>query len=315
MMPGLSGYDVCRRIRADPATALLPVVLVTSLDPHQERVKGIEAGADDFLSKPIHQAELLARVRSLLRIKALQDEVRRQADQLREWNATLEARVQAATAENARLARLRQFFSAPVADAIVSAGEASLLSPHRREICCVFNDMRGFTAFTDAAEPEEVIALLAEFHAAMGPLVAEHEGTVPHFTGDGMLIFFNDPIEVPDACPRAARMALAMQARFAPLSERWRRLGHDLKLGIGIARGYATLGALGYEGRFDYTAIGGVVNVAARLCGEAAGGEILVDRRARAGLDDAFALEPVEPLALKGYEKPVPAFRLLAGPG
>ena len=315
MMPGLSGYDVCRRIRADPATALLPVVLVTSLDPHQERVKGIEAGADDFLSKPIHQAELLARVRSLLRIKALQDEVRRQADQLREWNATLEERVQAATAENARLARLRQFFSAPVADAIVSAGEASLLAPHRREICCVFNDMRGFTAFTDAAEPEEVIALLAEFHAAMGPLVAEHEGTVPHFTGDGMLIFFNDPIEVPDACPRAARMALAMQARFAPLSERWRRLGHDLKLGIGIARGYATLGALGYEGRFDYTAIGGVVNVAARLCGEAAGGEILVDRRARAGLDDAFALEPVEPLALKGYDRPVPAFRLVAGPG
>ena len=270
MMPGLSGYDVCRRIRAEPATALLPVVLVTSLDPHQERVKGIEAGADDFLSKPIHQAELLARVRSLLRIKALQDEVRRQADQLREWNATLEERVRAATAENARLARLRQFFSAPVADAIVSAGEASLLAPHRREICCVFNDMRGFTAFTDAAEPEEVIALLAEFHAAMGPLVAEHEGTVPHFTGDGMLIFFNDPIEVPDACPRAARMALAMQDRFAPLSERWRRLGHDLKLGIGIARGYATLGALGYEGRFDYTAIGGVVNVAARLCGEAA---------------------------------------------
>ncbi len=315
MMPGLSGYDVCRRIRAEPATALLPVVLVTSLDPHQERVKGIEAGADDFLSKPIHQAELLARVRSLLRIKALQDEVRRQADQLREWNATLEERVQAATAENARLARLRQFFSAPVADAIVSAGEASLLAPHRREICCVFNDMRGFTAFTDAAEPEEVIALLAEFHAAMGPLVAEHEGTVPHFTGDGMLIFFNDPIEVPDACPRAARMALAMQARFAPLSERWRRLGHDLKLGIGIARGYATLGALGYEGRFDYTAIGGVVNVAARLCGEAAGGEILVDRRARAGLDDAFALEPVEPLALKGYDRPVPAFRLVAGPG
>ena len=315
MMPGLSGYDVCRRIRADPATALLPVVLVTSLDPHQERVKGIEAGADDFLSKPIHQAELLARVRSLLRIKALQDEVRRQADQLREWNATLEERVQAATAENARLARLRQFFSAPVADAIVSAGEASLLAPHRREICCVFNDMRGFTAFTDSAEPEEVIALLSEFHAAMGPLVAEHEGTVPHFTGDGMLIFFNDPIEVPDACPRAARMALAMQARFAPLSERWRKLGHDLKLGIGIARGYATLGALGYEGRFDYTAIGGVVNVAARLCGEAAGGEILVDRRARAGLDEAFALEPVEPLALKGYDKPVPAFRLVAGPG
>lgn len=314
MMPGLSGYDVCRRIRADPATALLPVVLVTSLDPHEERVKGIEAGADDFLQKPIHQAELLARVRSLLRIKALQDEVRRQSDELREWNATLEARVQSAVAEIASLNRLRQFFSAPVADAIVSAGEASLLAPHRREVCCVFIDLRGFTAFTDSAEPEEVMAVISEFNATMGPLVAAHEGTVPHFTGDGMLIFFNDPIEIPDPCPRAARMALAMQARFVPLSERWRKLGHDLRLGIGIARGYATLGAMGYEGRWDYTAIGSVVNLAARLCGEAAGGRILVDRRARAGLDDGFALEPVEPLALKGYEKPVPAFRLVAGP-
>lgn len=220
MMPGLSGYDVCRRIRADPATALLPVVLVTSLDPHEERVKGIEAGADDFLQKPIHQAELLARVRSLLRIKALQDEVRRQSDELREWNATLEARVQSAVAEIASLNRLRQFFSAPVADAIVSAGEASLLAPHRREVCCVFIDLRGFTAFTDSAEPEEVMAVISEFNATMGPLVAAHEGTVPHFTGDGMLIFFNDPIEIPDPCPRAARMALAMQARFVPLSER-----------------------------------------------------------------------------------------------
>jgi class 3 adenylate cyclase/CheY-like chemotaxis protein len=310
MMPGISGYEVCRRLRADPQTALLPVVLVTSLDPHQERVKGIDAGADDFLSKPIHQPELLARVRSLLRVKALQDEVRRQADELREWNATLESRVKAAVAEIASLGRLRQFFSAPVADAIVSAGEASLLAPHRREVCCVFIDLRGFTSFTDNAEPEEVIALLGEFHAAMGELITEHEGTVPHFTGDGILIFFNDPMPVPDMCERAGRMALAMQARFLPLGERWRALGHELALGIGIARGYATLGAMGYTGRFDYTAIGGVVNLAARLCSEAAGGQILVDRRARAGMGDGFAVEPVAPLVLKGFDKPVPAFVL-----
>lgn len=310
MMPGLSGYDVCRRIRTNPETALLPVVLVTSLDPHQERVKGIEAGADDFLSKPIHQPELFARVRSLLRIKALQDEVARQAATLREWNATLESRVQASVEEIASLGRLKQFFSAPVADAIVSAGERSLLAPHRRDVCCVFIDLRGFTAFTDSAEPEEVIALLAEFHGAMGALIAEHEGTVPHFTGDGILIFFNDPIPMPDMCPRAARMALAMQERFAPLGARWRKMGHELALGIGIARGYATLGAMGYEGRFDYTVIGGVVNLAARLCSEAAGGQILVDRRARAGLDEGFAFETIEPLALKGFDKPVPAFRL-----
>ena len=310
MMPGISGYEVCRRIRADPATALLPVVLVTSLDPREERVKGIEAGADDFLPKPIQQAELLARVRSLLRIKTLQDEVARQAASLRDWNATLESRVEAASAEIARLGRLRQFFSAPVADAIVSAGEASLLAPHRREVCCVFIDLRGFTAFTDSAEPEEVIAMLAEFHAAMGPPIAAHGGTVPHFTGDGMLIFFNDPIPMPDMGARAARMALEMQARFAPLRETWRGLGHELGLGIGIARGYATLGAMGYEGRFDYTVIGGVVNLAARLCGEARGGQILVDRRAHAGLEPEFAFEAVEPLMLKGYDKPVAAFLL-----
>ncbi|MEO8485345.1 MAG: response regulator [Betaproteobacteria bacterium] len=310
MMPGISGYDVCRRIRADPDTALLPVVLVTSLDPHEERIKGIEAGADDFLSKPIHQAELLARVRSLLRVKALQDEVRRQSVALREWNATLESRVQAAVAEIASLARLRQFFSGPVADAIMSAGEASLLAPHRRDVCCVFIDLRGFTAFTDSAEPEEVIAVLAEFHAAMGELITAHEGTVPHFTGDGILIFFNDPIQVADACPRAARMALAMQERFVPLHRRWRTLGHELGLGIGIALGYATLGAMGYAGRFDYTAIGGVVNLAARLCSEAAGGQILIDRRAHAGLAGDYAVEPVPALVLKGYDKPVAAFRL-----
>ena len=312
MMPGLSGYDVCRRIRADPATALVPVVLVTSLDPHAERLKGIEAGADDFVQKPFNQAELLARVRSLLRIKALQDEVSRQAAELKLWNTTLEARVQAALAEIEGLGRLKRFFSAPVAEAIVSSGDASLLAPHRREICVVFTDLRGFTAFTDTAEPEEVMAVLTEFHGAMGALIDEHEGTVPHFAGDGILIFFNDPIPVPDASARAARMALAMQAAFVPLRDRWQKLGHDLDLGIGIARGFATLGAVGYEGRVDYSAIGSVVNLAARLCGEARGGQTLLDRRARAELPDGFGFEPLAPLSLKGFDRPVPAFLLIA---
>ena len=315
MMPGLSGYDVCRRIRADPATALLPVVLVTSLDPHAERLKGIEAGADDFVQKPFNQAELLARVRSLLRIKSLQDEVARQAEELKQWNATLEARVQASLAQIESLGRLKRFFSAPVADAIVSSGESSLLAPHRREICCVFTDLRGFTAFTDTAEPEEVMAVLTEFHGAMGALIDQHEGTVPHFAGDGILIFFNDPIPVPDACSRAARMALAMQQAFLPLRERWRKLGHELDLGIGIARGFATLGAVGYEGRVDYSAIGSVVNLAARLCGEAQGGQTLLDRRARAGLPDGFAVDAIPPFTLKGFDKPVPAFLLIGESG
>jgi DNA-binding response OmpR family regulator len=294
MMPGLSGYDVLRRLRADPATALLPVVLVTSLDPHEERVRGIEAGADDFLQKPIHQPELMARVRSLLRIKSLQDEVKRQAAELAQWNAKLEARVQACVAEIEGLARLKRFFSAPVAQAIVSEGEAALLAPHRRDICAAFLDLRGFTAFTDRAEPEEVMGVLADF------------------AGDGVLVFFGDPLPSEDPCGDAARMALEMQEAFVPLATRWRKLGHELGLGIGLARGYATLGAVGYEGRVDYSAIGSVVNLAARLCGEASGGQVLLDRRAAAALEERFAIEALASLTLKGFEKPVPAF-LLAG--
>jgi adenylate cyclase len=312
MMPGLSGYDVCRRIRAEPATALLPVVLVTSLDPQGERLKGIEAGADDFLSKPINQAELFARVRSLLRVKALQDEVRRQADELKAWNARLEERVAEEVAEVQRLSQLKRFFSPKVADAIVTVGESAILAPHRREISYVFADLRGFTAFTDHAEPEEVQAVLHDYHATMGVVANAHEGTIDRFAGDGILIFFNDPFPVPEPGRRAAAMALAMQERFAPLRARWLALGHDLDLGIGIAQGYATLGAFGFEGRQDYSAIGTVVNLADRLCGEARGGQILIDRRMRAGLGEDAELEPVGPLALKGYAQPVPAFLLKA---
>ena len=314
MMPGLSGYDVCRRIRADPATALLPVVMVTSLDPQQERVHGIEAGADDFLSKPINQPELFARVQSLLRIKALQDEVRRQAEALARWNVELEDRVRAQIGELERLSQLKRFFAPAVADAIVSAGEQSILALHRREICYVFADLRGFTTFTDTAEPEEVEAVLHEYHETMGPLIAEHEGTLDRFAGDGILVFFNDPLPTPEPAKRAARMALAMRARFAPLREKWLDTGYDLDIGMGIARGYATLGAFGYEGRFDYTAIGGVVNLAARLCGEAKPGQILIDQRLRAALGDAFATEAVGRMNLKGFTQPVAVFEL-AGTG
>jgi len=311
MMPGLSGYDVCRRIRANPATALLPVVMVTSLDPQQERIHGIEAGADDFLSKPINQPELFARVRSLLRIKSLQDEVRRQAEALREWNVKLEDRVREQVGELERLAQLKRFFAPAVADAILTAGEQSILTPHRREICYVFVDLRGFTAFTDSAEPEEVQAVLHDYHATMGPLIAEHEGTLDRFAGDGILVFFNDPLPTVEPAKRAARMAIDMRARFGPLREQWLETGYDLDLGLGIAKGYGTLGAFGFEGRFDYSAIGGVVNLAARLCGEAKAGQILIDQRMRAALGDAFASEPVGRMTLKGFVQPVPVFELL----
>ncbi len=312
MMPGLSGYDVCRRIRANAETALLPVVMVTSLDPQQERVHGIEAGADDFLSKPINQPELFARVRSLLRIKALQDEVRRQAQALSQWNVEPEDRVRAQVEELQRLSQLKRFFAPAVADAIVSAGEQSILAPHRRDICYVFVDLRGFTASPDAAEPEEVQAVLHDYHATMGAIIAAHEGTLDRFAGDGILVFFNDPLPIPEPGKRAARMALAMRDAFAALRARWLENGYDLDLGVGIARGYATLGAFGFEGRFDYSAIGGVVNLAARLCGEAKAGQILVDQRMRAALGDGFTTEPVGRVALKGFAQPVAAYALLS---
>ena len=310
MMPGMSGYDVCRRIRAEPRTALLPVVLVTSLDPHGERLKGIEAGADDFLPKPINQPELFARVRSLLRVKSLQDEVLRQADELKEWNVRLEERVDQQVMQIERMNQLKRFFSPPVAEAILAAGEGSILAPHRREICYVFVDLRGFTAFTDTAEPEEVQNVLRDYHATMGSIITAHGGTLDRFAGDGILIFFNDPFPTPEPGKCAARMALAMCAGFAPLRARWLKLGYGLELGIGIAQGYATLGAFGYEGRWDYSAIGSVVNLASRLCDEAHANQILIDRRLRAALEDAADVEPIGPLTLKGFVHPVSAFEL-----
>jgi adenylate cyclase len=310
MMPGMSGYDVCRKLRADAETALLPVVLVTSLDPKQERVRGIEAGADDFLSRPINQPELFARVRSLLRVKSLQDEVARQAAALAEWNAKLAERVEEQVTQLRRLGELKRFFAPAVADAILSAGEHSILAPHRREICYVFADLRGFTAFTDSAEPEEVETVLHEYHVAMGEVIVAHEGTLDRFAGDGILIFLNDPFTIPEPALRAAEMALAMQGSFVPLRERWSKLGYGLDLGIGVAKGFATLGAFGFERRRDYSAIGSVVNLASRLCDEALSGQILLDRRMCAALDDRAEVEAVGPLTLKGYDKPVPAFLL-----
>jgi class 3 adenylate cyclase len=304
MMPGMSGYDVCRKIRANPATAVLPVIMVTALDPGQERVKGIEAGADDFLTKPIHQPEILARVRSLLRIKALHDE-------LTDLNRHLEARVGEQVTQLERLSRLKRFFSPALAEAIVNGGADDPLKSHRRDIVVVFVDLRGFTAFAETAEPEEVMSVLREYHAAMGEAILAHEGTLERFTGDGMMIFFNDPVPVADPQVRAVRMALAMRRTVEVLTARWRKLGHELDFGVGIAQGYATIGAIGFEGRWDYGAIGTVTNLAARLCGEARPGQILVSRRLYAAIDTLIDAEPVGELTLKGFAKPVTAFNVL----
>jgi len=300
MMPGLTGYDVCRKIREEPKTALLPVVLVTALDPQQERVKGIEAGADDFLSKPINQAELFARVKSLLRIKRLQDEVKR-------WNEELEGRVREQVAQLERLSRLKRFFSPQLAELLVSEGE-DMLKAHRREVNVAFLDLRGFTAFTERAAPEEVMALLRDYHACLGKLVLSHGGTLERFAGDSVMVFFNDPVPMERPALEAVRMALDAMQSFAPLAAAWAKRGFELALGAGVAQGYATLGAIGFEGRWDYAAIGSVTNLAARLCAEAKGGEVLVCQRTMASVEGDVALEPVGPLQLRGFAQPVPAF-------
>ena len=305
MMPGMSGYEVCRKIRDNPATAMLPVVMVTALDPAQERVKGIEAGADDFLTKPILQPELLARVRSLLRVKMLWDQVG-------ELNRTLEGRVAEQVAQLERLGRLRRFFSPQLAEAIVSGGADDPLKSHRREITVVFLDLRGFTAFAETAEPEEIMGVLREYHAAMGLLILEHEGTLERFTGDGMMIFFNDPTPVPDPQERAVRMALAMRERVDELVRVWRKRGYELDFGVGIAQGYATLGAIGFEGRWDYGAIGTVTNLAARLCGEAQPGQILISRRLYSSLEERIDAVPVGEMSLKGFSRPVSVYNVTA---
>ena len=312
MMPGLSGYDVCRKLRESPATALLPIVLCTSLDPKEERVKGIEAGADDFLAKPINQAELFARVKSLLRIKSLQDEVKAQTAQLAELNAKLEGRVEEQGTQLERLGRLKGFFSPQLAEAIVTGGGEELLKTHRREISVVFIDLRGFTAFTDRAEPEEVMELLRAYHADMGRIVLAHGGTLERFAGDAIMVFFNDPVPMEAPAEHAVRMALAMRDAFPPIAAAWKKRGYELGLGCGVAQGYATLGAIGFEGRWDYAAIGNVTNLAARLCSEAAAGVVLVDRKIIAMVDALVESEPVGPLQLKGIAQPVAAFSVLS---
>jgi class 3 adenylate cyclase len=306
LMPGMDGYEVCRRIRSDPSSEFLPVVMITASGDEQ-KLAAIEAGADDFVTKPLNQAELLARVRSLLRVKRYHDTIERQSSELAAWNAELEKRVAAQVEELQRIGRLRRFLAPQLADLIVSSGDEALLDSHRREITVVFCDLRGFTSFAETNEPEEVMEILREYHDALGDLIFRFEGTLERFTGDGLMVFFNDPVPCPDPSDRAVRMAVGMRERTRQLAESWSRRGQDLALGIGIAQGYATLGRIGFEGRFDYSAIGSVTNVAARLCAEAAPWQILVTQRVQTAAERVIVSDPVGELELRGFSRPVRA--------
>jgi adenylate cyclase len=304
MMPKIDGLEVVRRIKADKSLPFIPVILVTAKVSPKDVVAGLDAGGDDYLPKPIDHGALVARVRAMLRIKALHDQVH-------ELNQGLEAKVQAQVGELERVGRLKRFLAPQLAQAIISTGDEKILDNHRREVAAFFCDLRGFTSFSETAEPEDIMALLAEYHGAVGPLIRKYEGTLDRFTGDGMLVFFNDPVPCPDPAARAARLALEMRASVARLVPQWARRGHTLGFGIGMAQGYATLGRIGFEDRFDYTAIGAVINLAARLCADAKDGQILVTGRLATAIEDIVVMEDLGEREVRGMSRPISVCNLV----
>src|SRR6516225_8348877 len=318
MMPKLDGIDTVKRLKADASLPFIPVILVTAKADASDVVAGLESGGDDYLTKPVDHAALSARVRAMLRIKALHDTVQDQAKRLEDqaaqlamWNSTLEERVVAQLSEIERVGRLKRFLAPQLAEMIVSTGDEGILESHRRDIVVVFCDLRGYTSFAETGEPEEVWAVLREFHAAVGPLVTRFEGTLDHFSGDGLMVYFNDPLPCPDPAERGVRMAVAMRKAVGELMAGWRRRGFELGFGIGVAQGYATLGRIGFEERVDYTAIGTVTNLAARLCGEARDGQILLSKRVAAAVEGNVSLAEIGNLALKGLSQAVAVYNVL----
>jgi class 3 adenylate cyclase len=313
-MPELDGYGVLERRHADPALRDIPAIMISASADIDSVVRCIEMGAEDHLGKPFDPVLLEARVGACLEKKRLRDQERellatvsRQAEALAGWNETLEARVAEQVEELEHLARLRRFLSPQLAD-MIAKGDDNVLRTHRRDIAVLFVDLSGFTAFSEVSEPEDVMAVLSEFHEDVGQLIDQFEATVGFFAGDGLMVFWNDPLPCPDPAERAVRMAVAMRERVAERTKAWRKRGHDLGFAIGVSLGYATLGEIGFEGRYDYGVIGSVVNLAARLCDHADRGQILISQRVRLAVEDVAELEELGLVSLKGFHNPVPAF-------
>jgi adenylate cyclase len=320
MMPKLDGISVVKELKQDSTLRFTPIILVTAKADTRDIVTGLEAGGDDYLTKPFEHAALIARVRSLLRIKELHDTVQSQATQLKEqteqlssWNRLLEERVAEQLAQIERIGRLQRFLAPQVAQMIASSDPSdSLLASHRREVTVLFCDLRGFTAFTEASEPEEVMGVLREYHENLGELIFRYEGTLERFLGDGIMIVFNDPIPCDDHTERAVRLALDMRERVDELAKQWARRGHVLGFGIGIASGYATLGQVGFEHRREYTAIGRVINLASRLCDEAKAGQIVISQRAFSAVEQSVGASHIGQLNLKGFNRPIDAYEVVS---
>ena len=319
MMPGMSGYDVCRRIKAEPRVRDIPIIFLSAMGSVEDETLGLQLGGVDYVTKPIRPAIVLARIRTHLAMarqsrerERLVARLEQQAAALSELNHTLEQRIADGVAQVERLGRLKRYFSPSVVDLMLSGNTDDPLKSHRREVAAAFVDLRGFTAFTETSDPEDVMQVIREYHEAMGALVMAHGGSLEHFAGDGMMIYFNDPVEIDNPARVAVEMSIGMQARFTDLVRDWHRRGYELSMGIGVAQGFATIGAFGFEGRRDYGVIGNVTNLAARLCSEAAGGQILVSQRVHGFVADHVCSEPVGSMQLKGFHNPVAVYAVSA---
>ncbi len=303
-MPEMDGYGLLRHRHGDDRLKALPFIVISGVDEMASIIECIKLGAEDYLPKPFDPVLLHARIGACV-------EKKRMTDELRDLNLHLSERVNEKVHEVERLNMLRRFVSPQLAEALAIDGDG-ILKSHRREITVLFCDLRGFTAFAETSEPEEVMDVLREFHHAVGPMIFEHEGTIAQFTGDGMLVFFNDPITCAEPAWQAVHLGVMMRDRTGELSQQWRRRGHELELGIGIAVGFATCGEIGFDGRTEYTAIGTVVNLAARICGVAPGGQILVTNRVHAAVEDRVASVSLGDTDFKGISRPVPLFEIAA---
>lgn len=304
-MPEMDGYAFLEARHADAELRAIPFIVISGVEEMASIIACIKLGAEDYLPKPFDPVLLHARVGACI-------EKKRMTDELRDLNLHLADRVDEKVREVERLTMLRRFVTPQLAEAIASGGEA-ILASHRREITVLFCDLRGFTSFSETAEPEEVMGVLSEFHSAVGPMIFEHEGTIAQFTGDGMLVFFNDPVKLADPAWNAVQLAIAMRDRTGELSIQWRKRGHELTLGIGIATGFATCGEIGFEGRTEYTAIGTVVNLAARVCAIAPGEQILVTNRVHAAVEERVVARALGDHEFKGLTRPVPLYEIVSG--
>lgn len=295
-LPDMDGYDVCRQLKGDSATRSIPIIFCTALDEVEDERRGFEVGAVDYVTKPLCEPVVQARVRAHL--------------SLSQHSRMLTSTVHAQTAQLARLGRLRSFFSPKLAEAILAAGSEDTLDTHRREITAVRCDLRGFTLFNEAADPEEVMAFLGEYHALLGRVIDAHEGVLERFSGESAMVIFNDPMPYENHATMALEMALALRGEFTPLAARWRERGQTVGLSVGMALGYATLGAIGFPGRWDYGVIGRVADLAGRLAATAESGAILVDQKAMARLGTPADAKLIGPLTLEGFATPVSAYAL-----